>query len=230
MNSVKVYSFDENTKEYIGSELADIDIFTNEVILPRNATEVKPLEEVDKGKTLVFENNRWVAKVDNRGKTYFLSDGSFHTIKYIGDLLPEDALSEKPDIRTLEELKKDVISCTDKEHAKVLNTLTGSATIEERDTWQTKAIASEAFKNGTISISQKLMLQTEADMCEISIESLVDIILQKYEIYQKLIGLASGLRLKGKRLIEECTTKEEVHSTVASLKKERENVVAQFKQ
>lgn len=227
MNDVEVYAFDENTKEYLGIEYADKDIFTGEAILPKNSTIIKPIK-VSSGNAIVFTGGSWVEKIDNRGKTYYLPDGTFHSITELGVEIPSNALTEKPDIRSTDEVKLDTISYIVNKHAEFLRVSTGDATIEERDTWQTKAIAAVAFTSNSASNSQKLMLQSEADILDTDVNVLVQTILQKYENYQKLIGLASGLRSKGKKLVEACATKEEVKTVMEQLEQEMNTYIAQL--
>lgn len=222
-----VYAFDEHTKEYIGSEFADIDVFSGKVLLPANTTDVKPIE-LRTGYSIVFTGGKWVEKIDNRGKSYYLPDGTFYTITELGDKIPNNALVEKPDTRSIDEIKLDTVTSITNKHAELLRVLTGNATIEERDTWQTKAIAAEAFNNNSASNSQKLMLQSEADILAVEVSILVQTILQKYENYQKLIGLASGLRSKGKKLVEACSTKEEVKTVMEQLEQEVNTYISQL--
>lgn len=90
-----VYCFDPQTKEYLGEELADVDVFSKAVLLPPSSTEEEPPETQD-GKVAVFEDGAWEVKTDNRGKTYWVSDGSEYTISTIGDAVPSDALDAQP--------------------------------------------------------------------------------------------------------------------------------------
>lgn len=88
------------------------------------------------------------------------------------------------------------IATLNDEHASILRSLTNNATVEERDTWQAKALAALAYDSGNASATQTDMLETEAAMAGETTGDLVATILAKNAAYQKMIGLASGHRRK----------------------------------
>lgn len=113
-------------------------------------------------------------------------------------------------------------------HAEFLRNLTGNATIEERDTWQAKALAAEAIQAGTASAIQQEMIATEASVVGETEEQLVQTILAKYGAYQKLIGLASGLRRKTEAALSAASNKEEIDQVLAASDEQSKQFVQQW--
>lgn len=80
------YRFDENTKEYLGTQTAQINPLEGGYLLPANCTFLK-VPEYQEGQIPVFENDIWVVKVDNRGKWQVkLDDVTFSKVDYIGEV------------------------------------------------------------------------------------------------------------------------------------------------
>lgn len=112
---MQVYKYDEQTKEYIGTEQALIDPLESELqgktiyLLPANATFEKP--NLQEGFASVW-NDKWENIEDNRGKEYWLDTDTFGTpAKTMKDLgaFPADAVFTAP-AKTLEQLKADKIN------------------------------------------------------------------------------------------------------------------------
>ena len=111
---MQVYKYDEQTKEYIGTEQALIDPLETELqgktiyLLPANATFEKP--NLQEGFASVW-NGKWENIEDNRGKEYWLDTDTFGTpAKTMKDLgaFPANAVFTAP-VKTLEQLKQDKI-------------------------------------------------------------------------------------------------------------------------
>ena len=112
---MQVYKYDEQTKEYIGTEQALIDPLETELqgktiyLLPANATFENP--NLQDGFASVFDGTQWENIEDNRGKEYWLDTDSFgtpaHTMKDLG-AFPANAVFTAP-TKTLEQLKQDKI-------------------------------------------------------------------------------------------------------------------------
>ena len=112
---MQVYKYDEQTKEYIGTEQALIDPLETELqgkeiyLLPANATFEKP--NLQDGFASVW-NDRWENIEDNRGKEYWLDTDTFgtsaHTMQDLG-AFPAGAVFTAP-AKTLEQLKADKIN------------------------------------------------------------------------------------------------------------------------
>ena len=112
---MQVYKYDEQTKEYIGTEQALIDPLETELqgktiyLLPANATFEKP--NLQEGFASVFNGTQWENIEDNRGKEYWLDTDTFGTpAKTMKDLgaFPANAVFTAP-VKTLEQLKQDKI-------------------------------------------------------------------------------------------------------------------------
>ena len=111
---MQVYKYDEQTKEYIGTEQALIDPLETELqgkeiyLLPANATFAIPV--LKDGFASVF-NGKWENIEDNRGKEYWLDTDTFGTparkMKELG-AFPANAVFTAP-AKTLEQLKQDKI-------------------------------------------------------------------------------------------------------------------------
>ena len=113
---MQVYKYDEQTKEYIGTEQALIDPLETELqgktiyLLPANATFEKP--NLQDGFASVFNGTQWENIEDNRGKEYWLDTDTFGTpAKTMKDLgaFPAGAVFTAP-AKTLEQLKADKIN------------------------------------------------------------------------------------------------------------------------
>ena len=112
---MQVYKYDEQTKEYIGTEQALIDPLETELqgktiyLLPANATFENP--NLQEGFASVFNGTQWENIEDNRGKEYWLDTDTFgtlaHTMKELG-AFPANAVFTAP-AKTLEQLKQDKI-------------------------------------------------------------------------------------------------------------------------
>lgn len=112
---MQVYKYDEQTKEYIGTEQALINPLESELqgktiyLLPANATFEKP--NLQDGFASVW-NGKWENIEDNRGKEYWLDTDTFgtpaHTMKKLG-AFPANAVFTAP-AKTLEQLKQDKIN------------------------------------------------------------------------------------------------------------------------
>lgn len=112
---MQVYKYDEQTKEYIGTEQALINPLESEsqaktiYLLPANATFEKP--NLQDGFASVFNGTQWENIEDNRGKEYWLDTDAFgtpaKTMKELG-AFPAGAVFTAPQ-KTLEQLKADKI-------------------------------------------------------------------------------------------------------------------------
>lgn len=112
---MQVYKYDEQTKEYIGTEQALINPLESELqgktiyLLPANATFEKP--NLQDGFASVFNGTQWENVEDNRGKEYWLDTDTFgtpaKTMKELG-AFPANVVFTAPQ-KTLDELKADEI-------------------------------------------------------------------------------------------------------------------------
>lgn len=113
---MQVYKYDEQTKEYIGTEQALIDPLETELqgktiyLLPANATFENP--NLQDGFASVWNGTQWENIEDNRGKEYWLDADTFgtpaKTMKELG-AFPAGAVFTAP-AKTIDELKTDKIN------------------------------------------------------------------------------------------------------------------------
>lgn len=110
---MNVYKYDNKTKEYIGTIPAMLDPLESKLqkkdiyLLPANATFTAP-PELKKGKTYVWDNEKWKEIEDHRGETYWMPGNSVgtpgHVMNELGPL-PDGATITAPEW-TLPELKE----------------------------------------------------------------------------------------------------------------------------
>ena len=92
-----VYSYDPQTKEYIGTEEAQESPREPGVfILPANSTESEP-PSTQSGKTACWNGTKWELKVDHRGKTFWdTATQEKHKISEIGIAPKSDWTQKEP--------------------------------------------------------------------------------------------------------------------------------------
>lgn len=229
---MKIYNFHPITRELISEGKAEKSPLDDTYLIPANATDHAPTINPNENEVLVLndEGDRWSRIKDFRGQFYWLENGTKVEILELGHEIPENALFEEPDTRSLDEAKQEAVAKVDQSHAEFLRNLTGNATIEERDTWQAKALACEAISSGTASEIQTEMIATEAQIMGEEIETLITKILTRYGAYQKLIGLASGLKRKTQATIDQCTTKEQIDQVLEQSSQQADQYVQQWMQ
>ena len=93
-----VYHFDE-TGAYCGASEACRSPLEDDVyLIPAMATDVMP-PATGKNECPVWEKGKWTVKPDFRGKVYWLEDGSECKISQIGETVPSNGLSQRPDVK-----------------------------------------------------------------------------------------------------------------------------------
>lgn len=102
-------------------------------------------------------------------------------------------------------IREAALGRVDEEHANYLVTLTGGATVAERDTWKVKEEAARAFEAGAATPGQTAMLAAEAQGAGITEAELAATIIAKADAFLALIGVAAGLRAKGRAAIMAAT-------------------------
>ncbi len=94
-----VYHYDENGT-YCGASEACRSPLQDEVyLIPAMATDVMP-PATGKNECPVWENGKWTVKSDFRGIVYWLDDGSECKINQIGETVPLNGLSQRPEVTT----------------------------------------------------------------------------------------------------------------------------------
>ena len=69
---MKIYLYSEETKEFLIEKNAKISPLDNSYLIPKNATDLVPLEPRE-GYAVCFINNNWQYVIDNRNAVYYLN-------------------------------------------------------------------------------------------------------------------------------------------------------------
>jgi hypothetical protein len=229
-----LYHVDPITGEHRCVSKARLDPIDKAPMVPAHATLVQPPAK-QAGTVACFDGKTWTLKADQRGTEYWLADGSHYTITAIGEEPPEDALDAAPPIPRADQ-RKAALSRVDEEHANYLVTLTGGATVAERDTWKVKEEAARAFEADTATPGQTAMLTAEAQGVGITKAELAATIIAKADAFLALIGVAAGLRAKGRAAIMAATddavpldqVEAEIEAVFAQLAEEVQAAIAQL--
>ena len=141
-------------------------------------------------------------------------------IECAGFITEEDALEalKNPPEPSVAQVKRSALRQIDGLHAEILKIATGNKSLEERDTWQPKAIAAQALVDGTANAAQTAMLETEAAAEGSTALELAQTILAKSDAYHSLIGAAAALRSSVKQQIEAATSTEQVTAILDAAK------------
>ncbi|WP_438461947.1 hypothetical protein [Marinomonas sp. PE14-40] len=110
---MKLYAFKLGTEYQVFTREVEAkkDSVSNKYMIPAFATDVELIEEKE-GFQRYFKNGSWHYVEDNVGVEYFDSEGKYHKLERLGEVLPEWALSEKPIAPPLtqEQLKESLIN------------------------------------------------------------------------------------------------------------------------
>ena len=209
---MQAYKYDEQTKEYIGTEQALIDPLETELqgktiyLLPANATFENP--NLQDGFASVFDGTQWENIEDNRGKEYWLDTDTFgtpaHTMKDLG-AFPAGAVFTAP-AKTIEQLKQDKLlefkSIRDNEEVKPIEYNGNLFDFDEkaRDRINSAIIA--------LSITGQSIEWTTADNTNVAVTAddlrgvIAAVAMRSNELHAKYREL--------KELVLACTTKEQL--------------------
>ncbi len=111
------------------------------------------------------------------------------------------------------------------EHARILRLATGNATIEERDTWTTKAQAAQAVLADNASDEQKNMLALEATVTGETVEELATTIIDRLHQYEKFIGHAAGIKRKAIDDIKTAAKEDDIEKIVTAFNQKIEELL-----
>ena len=199
----EIHNYDADTGTYLGTTKARLDPLEGKPMVPANATLVAPPKSGAQ-KVAVWGGDGWSLEPDYRGTEYWLADGSRHFITEIGDEPPEEALEAAPPCPRAEQ-REMALARIDAIHAEYLRTLTGGATIEERDTWKSKEEAARAFVADTATNGQSAMIAAEAVGAGVTDAAMAAKVIAKADAFLSLIGVAAGLRAKTRAAITRAT-------------------------
>lgn len=128
----------------------------------------------------------------------------------------------------LDQLKLNALTLIDQGHAAILRQLTGNATIEERDTWQSKALAAYAISEGNANSYQNDMISTEAVMSGIEVSELVTKILSRNAAFMKMIGIAAGHRTATRAAINKASSVQELKNVLSSSEEKANELIQSY--
>lgn len=193
------YSYHPQTSAFVGEVRFSVDPLDGTARPPAFAT-LTPPPATGQKEVAIWEGEAWSVTPDHRGAQYWLADGTHHIIAAIGEVPPDGARDTAPPMPRADQ-RKAALSRVDETHATYLVTLTGGATVAERDTWKVKEEAARAFEAGKASAGQAAMLATEAAGAGIPQAELAAQIIANAEAFLANIGVAAGLRAKGRAAI-----------------------------
>lgn len=187
-----IYLFDQAQGIYLGSRVAALDPLDQEPMVPAGATLLAP-PPTGPSQTSIWDGQAWSTIVDYRGVEYWLPDGTRVEITLAGVEPPADAVFVEPQ-PSLEDEKLAAATQIDEAHAELLKKLTGNAMREEVDTWTIKAMAAQAVLDDTATTVQTDMIATEATGRGLTPQVFAQLVTDKSEAYQGMVGLAGNLR------------------------------------
>ena len=102
-----------------------------------------------------------------------------------------------------EAMRAEAMKQVEKAHAHFMRTLTGGATIEERDTWASKAAAAKAYLADSATEEQKMLIELEAAGDDTPPRDLAARIAAKAVEFHRLIGMASAMKRRGRVALDQ---------------------------
>lgn len=206
-----VYQYDEKTGIYAGKMQAqESPREPGKYLIPANGTDLLP-PALKENECAVFKSGTWVIKPDYRGATYWLHDGSEHSITEINVVPPADALFEKPIIPpTFEEAKAAKLAEINAACDSILNAATADYPASEIQTFSQQTAEAQAYVlDKTTPVP---LLRTLASARGIELDELVSRVLAKHEAFSMLSGLIIGQRQALEDRLYICKTLEEVEA------------------
>jgi hypothetical protein len=216
------------TKEYLGETIRQKGVLSG----PANSTNKKPPSSKN-NEIAIFNEDEWSVVPDLRGKIYWLEDGSEITISKINEVIPPNALSEKPDLRTLQQVVSDANDLIKSRHAQVLSDLSGNATVEERDTWPlqkewaVKYVTSQGEHEKLLLVG--LMTQAEINaLGDTAAQVMAEKIIAKSAAMDLLTSKAGGLKRTAEEILNSATDKKQIPTILESLEQQMSSAIAEF--
>ncbi len=220
-----VYAYSDTTGAYTGEDKADPCTLEEGVFLhPANTTPIKP-PKPKKGETPVFNGDTWESVENNTGKEYWDQEGRGYIIQEIGEVMPDWALLEKPDLeqirldaKTHDDWRADGLRMVASLHAMRLARAAGTATTQEVLTWEAKVRAAHSVLSESDQVSDDIeALTNDVGDDPKALEALARTILAKNKAYKSLIGKAAKERREAKAAVIEATDPSVPIKTVAGL-------------
>ena len=206
-----VYQYDPETGMHSGNMKAqESPREPNVYLIPANSTSQKPPQTGER-ECVVYESGKWVLKPDYRGVTYYLADGTEHTIDVIDVVPPENALFEKPVIApTFEDAKAAKLTEINSACDSILNAAASDYPASEIQTFSQQTTEAQVYVlDKTTSVP---LLRALACARGIDLNELVARVLAKHETFSMLSGLVIGQRQAFEDKLHECKTLKDVQA------------------
>lgn len=200
-----LYAYDPNTGLSIGTLKAKADPEQpGEWLSPAFTTDQVP-PTVGSNQAALFQNGSWSLVPDWRGHTYWLSDGSEHTIEALNVSPPADALDTKPNppLSTLQQQATAAIdAAAGAARSRYITTVPG-----QEGTYQIKADQADEFvaAGRPVDTSPYPMLEAEATARAMTVSALADEVRTTRDAWLVKAATIEGARMAGKTAIEACT-------------------------
>ncbi|WP_224826297.1 hypothetical protein [Cognatishimia sp. MH4019] len=188
---MKIYNFDAETGVYTGEAAADKSPRDGAWLVPAFATKIRP-PQVPDGRVAIFRDGAWTIVEDHVGTEYWMPDGSHHVIEAYGDVPPEVALFEEPDLRTDAEKRQDVVRDVQAIASAVRTIATEGADHVKIAGWNAKVERATRVIAGAGSDADVRVLGAEAQIRGRSVEEQAQIIVARAEALGELNGLVEG--------------------------------------
>lgn len=220
-----IYHLHPVTREYVGPGAADPDPMEEDNwLIPAHAVTIKP-PKVTKGQVAVWsEEGCWSKVEDHRGETWYQPDGLPVTITELGE--PEGLTNEAPPPPPPFPDTESALTAMTNWINQFTVKLSGFVPLQEQSAWAAKEMAARGHLDGTATPSQTQMLQLEADQTGESLSDLSAKIIEKAELWSKVIGSVSGLRRKTEAEVAAATTSEEREAILTSARGQAEALAA----
>lgn len=127
---------------------------------------------------------------------------------------------------SLDEAKLVASDGVERQFSELLVSLTGGASIEERDTWSIKEAAARAILDGNPVDSQVSMITAEAQAVGESANDLAVRVIQKAEKFYALVGVSSGMKRAAHSAIQGAQSLPELDAVIAALAEQRDVALA----
>lgn len=178
-------------------------------LIPANCTSQKT-PEIGEHECAVFENEKWLIKPNWRGVTYWLPDGTEHTIDAIDVVPPENALFEKPIIpQTLEEAKTAKLTEINAACDAILNAAVKTYPNSEVLTFDQQTAEAKAYL-ASGNAADAPLLSALASGRGIEFDDLVNRVMAKHHAFSVLSGIVIGQRQALEDRLRVCETIEDV--------------------
>lgn len=200
-----IYHFHPKTGEFLGQGVADRSPLEPDVWgVPAFATDSAPPAE-KAGKARVWANGAWTQVPNHRGETWWDSNGEPIEVDEIGDPADQGLIDQEPPAPpaypTAEAALLAMVAWIEQLHASI----TGPVPQDVKHGWKAKADWARAWNtDNSIAVPQIYTDEmTVAGTAKYpSVQSFVDRVIAKADIYEGVVADTEGLRTKTQDLIE----------------------------